>query len=170
MDNKIKRGIVVPVTEEGRPFYEDFCKSIKTRYPILFSWEGVDRPHGSQEYAAAELGRQMFDEFILIHCTCVIKDNSMFDKLFELPGHVALTDRFFHLMAKYVSADMPEVPVVHNKREGTNYEVNWFTKPYTVFEPEFPVASDKFEEKYGRKNMVLENDYMIKWKGHWGQD
>jgi hypothetical protein len=169
VEKTIKRGIVVPCTEEGRPFYEDFCKTVKCKYPILFSWEGVDRPHGSQEYGAVALGKEMFDEFILIHCTCLIKDNSLFDKLFEIPGHVALTSRFFHLMAKYVSADMPEVPVVRNKAEGTNLEVHWFTKPYTVFEPELIVHTQNFEEKHGRKNMILENDFLIKYKGHWGQ-
>ena len=80
---KIHRGIVIACTEKLRPFYEDLIKTINTKYPILFSWEGTDRPHNSHEYAAVKRGAEVFDEFIFLHNTILIKDNSIFDKLFE---------------------------------------------------------------------------------------
>ena len=146
------------------------CKSLKTKYPILFSWEGVDRPENSHEYAAVANGAKVFDEFVFLHCTMLVKDNSIFDKLFEVPGHVALTHNFYHLMGKYVSNDMPEIPVVHSKGESISRELNWFTKTYSVFGEQLPVQSDKFEIKHNRKNMILENNYLIKFKAHWSGD
>lgn len=167
---KISKGIVIACTEDGRPFYEDMVKTLRTKYPILFSWEGVDRPHDSHEYAAVALGKEMFDEFIFLHSTMLVKDNSIFEKMFEIEGHVALTDKFYHLMGKYVSKDMPDIPVVHSKHESIANELSWFRKPYSVFYNQLPVESGKFEERHGRTNMILENDYLIKFKGHWSPD
>ncbi len=165
----MKRGIVIACIESQRQFYEDMVKSLKTPYPIVFSWEGVDRPENSHEYGAIKVGTQHFDEFIFLHSTMIVKDNSIFDKLFALEGTVALTERFFHCMGKFVTKDISPIPEVHNKHEAISQEVHWFKNPYTVFEPQLPVVSDKFEEKYGRKNMILENEFFIKYKGHWGQ-
>ena len=167
--DKISKGIVISCTEKSRPFYEDLCKTLKTKYPILFSWEGVDRPENSHEYAAVANGVKIFDEFIFLHNTMLIKDNSIFDKMFEIEGHVALSESFYHLMGKFVSNNMPEIPVVHSKAESISRELNWFNKPYTVFEDKLPVTSNEFVGKYGRTNMVLENKFLIKLKGHWGQ-
>ena len=166
---KIHRGIVIACTESSRPFYEDLCKSLKTKYPIYFSWEGIDRPHNSHEYAAVAIGKEMFDEFIFLHNSVIIKDNSLFDKLFEMEGHIALTDKFYHLMGKYVSKDIPSIPIVHNKHESIANELTWFKAPYGVFPNQLPVHREIYEQKHGRLNMILENDYMIKYKGHWGQ-
>ena len=131
--DKMVKGIVIACTEKHRVFYEDLSKSLKTKYPILFSWEGVDRPENSHEYAAVANGAKIFDEFIFLHCTMLVKDNSIFDKLFEMEGHVALTHNFYHLMGKYVSKDMPHIPVVNSKSESIQNELSWFTKPYSVF-------------------------------------
>lgn len=165
----MRQGIVIACTEKHRPFYEDMVKTLKTKYPVVFSWEGVDRPEQSHEYGAVRVGKEHFDEFILLHCTMLIKDNSIFEKLFAMEGTVALTHWFFHLMGKYVSKDISPIPDVHSKAESIANEIHWFKNPYTVFEPELPVESALFEERHGRKNMVLENPYLIKFKGHWGQ-
>jgi hypothetical protein len=168
--NKTHRGIVIACTEKSRPFYEELVKTLKTPYPILFSWEGAGRDVQSHEYGAVAQAKELFDEFVFLHDSVLIKDNSLFDKLFYTPGHVALTAGFYHLMGKFISADLPEIPVVHTKRESIEKELGWFTKPYSVFPEQLPYISNVFEFKNGRNNMVLENSYMVKYKGHWSME
>lgn len=164
---KISKGIVISASEYSRNFYEDLMKSIKTDYPIYICWEGLGRPVGSFELGAIRKGVELFDEFIYLHDTVIIKDNSLFDKLFEIDGNVALTNNFYHYFGKYVSADLPSIPQVSNKEDAIYWEIRWFTKPYKVFEPQLPFHIEQFEEKYGRINMKLENDYLIKYKARW---
>lgn len=161
------KGIVISASEYSRNFYEDLMKSIKTDYPIYICWEGVGRLEGSFELGAIKKGAELFDQFIYLHDTVVIKDNSIFDKLFAIEGHVLLTKNNYHYFGKYVSNDLPHIPEVKNKEEAIHWELKWFTKPHTVFTPELPYISDTFEEKYGRINMVLSNEFLIKWKGTW---
>lgn len=164
---KIPRGIVISASEYSRPFYEDLMKSIKTDYPIYVCWEGLGRPYGSFELGAIKKGAELFDEFVYLHDTVVIKDNSIFDKLFEIKGTVALTNNFYHYFGKYVSEDLPPIPNVTNKEEAIHWEIRWFNKPYTVFQPEMPFHVEKFVEKYGRINMEIETPYLIKYKARW---
>lgn len=165
----LKKGIVIACTEASRPFYEDMVKTLKTPYPILFSWEEVDRPSNSHEYGAVAVGKEMFDEFVFLHDSVLIKDNNLFDILFSIPGHVALSNRFFHLMGKFVSKDIPPIPTVRSKKESIANELSWFTAPFRVFPDPLPVESNVFVERHGRTNMLLENMYLTKFKGHWGQ-
>lgn len=164
---KISKGIVISASEYSRPFYEDLMKSIKTDYPIYICWEGVGRPDKSFELGAIKKGAELFDEFIYLHDTVVIKDNSLFDRLFEIDGTVALTDKFYHYFGKYVSKDLPPIPEVNNKEDAIYWEIRWFTQPYKVFEPQLPFHIEEFEEKYGRINMKLENPYLVKYKARW---
>lgn len=164
---RISRGIVISASEYSRLFYEDLMKSIKTDYPIYICWEGLGRPDGSFELGAIDKGSKIFDEFIYLHDTVLIKDNILFDELFAIEGHVALTDGFFHYFGKFVSKDLPPIPIVTNKEEAIEWELQWFTQPYTVFKNPLPVITEVFEEKYGRTNMVLSNDYLDKFKARW---
>ncbi len=161
------RGIVISASEYSRPFYEDLILSLKTDYPIYVCWEGNGRPKGSFELGAIQRGAKLFDEFVYIHDTVVIKDNVIFDLLFAEPGTIALTAGFYHYFGKFVSADLPEIPEVKDKEDAVFHELRWFTKPYKVFDPQLPFISETFEERHGRTNMVLENDYMIKYKARW---
>ena len=163
----ISRGIVISASEYSRHFFEDCIKSIKTDYPIYVCWEGIGRPTGSFELGAIKRGAELFDEFVYLHDTVVIKDNNLFDKLFAIDGHVLLTSGGFHYFGKYIPNDLPIIPNVTNKEEAVYWELNWFKKPHSVFYEELPVITEKFEDKYGRTNMVLENSYLIKWKARW---
>ncbi len=163
----IEKGLVVACTENSRAFYEDLVKTLKVPYPVLFSWEEIDRPAQSHEYAAVRVGATWFKEFIFLHDSVMIKNNLLFDELFAIPGHVSLSEKFFHLMGKYVSDDLPAIPNVTTKEQSIANELTWFTKPFQVFKNPLPFVSSQFEDRHGRRNMVLENDYLIKYKGHW---
>ena len=39
-----------------------------------------------------------------------------------------------------------------------------------VLDPEFhDGAATRFEDRFGRRNMVIEGPWYLKWKGNWGQ-
>jgi len=158
------KGIVIGTSDKTEPFLNDMLKSLDVEYPIYKCVEGVDRPNQSFELGAISCATKRFDEFIFLHDTTVIKDNSLFDKLFAINGHVALTDGFFHYFGKFVSKDMPPIPEVKDKEDAIYWETRWFTKPYSVFSPHLPQFSERREFRHGRENMVCENDYLIKYK------
>lgn len=164
---KIKQGIVICHHPDNKPFLDDLLKSIdKTEYPIFVCEDGIDRPENSFELGAIEEGSKYFEQFVFLQDSCVIKDISLFDKLFAIKGNVALTPKFFHYMGKL--SELPdEFPKVNDKEGSIRFETTWLKLPYTSFEPELPVESKVFEEKYGRLNMVLENQYLIKYKARW---
>jgi len=161
----LNRGIVIGASEFTRPYFEELIKSIKTNYPIYVCWEGLGREVGSFEIGAIEAGSKIFDEFIFIHDTTLIKDNEIFDRLFNTEGHVFITEGMYHYMGKFASNDLPVLPKVTNKTEAIQQELHWFNKPYSIMENPLPVHTKEFEEKYGQRRMRLECPSIIKWKG-----
>jgi hypothetical protein len=69
-----------------------------------------------------------------------------------------------------------EVPIPKSKAEAIEFELSW-TKKYVeqaqgveVLFPEFKDANARRKEfKHDRENLILENQYLIKYKGNWGQ-
>ena len=191
MDKDIKRGIVIGTSEASKDFLKPLLDSIKdTKYDILIVSNGgfeyglaqhitnllTQNPNRKASYvvndfngwelAVIEQGKKHFDEFVHIHDTTLIKDISMFDKLFAIEGHVVLTAGNYHYMGKFVSNNLPNLPRVHDKVMAIMLEVRWLDDyPYTEFEPDLPVHTLVYEEIHGKRRMRLENEYMVKWKG-----
>lgn len=187
----IKRGIVIGTSEFSKDFLRPLLESIKnTSYNVLIvSNGGYDPRHiiaeflkesglpvnwcdlvinefNGWELAVITRGKENFDEFIHIHDTTLIKDISLFDKLFELEGNVVLTKGNYHYMGKFGTKQLPNLPRVHDKVMAIMLEVRWLDDyPYTEFTPDLPVHSLNYEEIHGKRRMRLENEYMIKWKG-----
>lgn len=159
------KGIVIATREESRQFLEELLKSIKTDYPIYICWEGLGRPMDSYELGAIKKAKELFSEFIFLQDSCIIKDNTLFDKLFEIEGNVFLTKGSYHYMGKFCSKDLHNLPGASSKAESISRELNWLPHPHKHFEPDLIVHTDVFEEKHGQRRMRLENDYIIKWKG-----
>lgn len=159
------QGIVICHHPANKLFLDDLLKSIKTDYPVFVCVDGKDRPESSYELGAIAAASKKFDEFVFLQDTCVIKDNALFERLFSLPGNVALTSGFYHYMGKY--ADLREIPSASSKEQSILLETRWMRGRHGVFDPELPVHTDIFEDRHGRKNMKLENPYIIKWKGTW---
>lgn len=173
---EISRGIVITTSKHTKDFLPDCLYSIKDiHYPILVvgnrylpdvdegriivnDWNGF-------ELGGIKRGKEIFDEFIHIMDSTLIKDTALFEKLFKMEGNVFLTQGGYHYMGKFVSETLPEIPKIHTKEEAIEMELNWLSKPYTYFEPDLPVHTDIFEEKFGSNRMKLENKYIIKWKG-----
>ncbi len=189
----MKKGIVIGTSEYSKDFLKPLLESLKgTPYPILIVSNGGYDPRevvyetirhttnkdGSSkiqvvvnefngwELAVINRGKEHFDEFVHIHDTTLIKDISLFHKLFAIEGHVVLTKGNYHYMGKFVSNNLPNLPRVHDKVMAIMLEVRWLDDyPYTEFEPDLPVHTLVYEEIHGKKRMRLENEYMIKWKG-----
>jgi len=186
LPENVKRGIVITTSEYTKDFLKPLLESIKdVKYPILVVSNGGYNPietiksvlqydqvemiinkENKWELGGIARGKEKFDEFVHLMDTTLIKDISMFDRLFEYAPdeHIALTKGHFHFMGKYVSAKLPNLPVVTSKDVAIMLEAHWL-KYYREFKPNLPVQSDDFEVIHGQNRMKLENEYMIKWKG-----
>lgn len=161
---KISKGILITTSDYTKDYLEPLLESIKeTKYPIVIHTNTNE--NNGWELAGIKKGKDTYDEFIHLMDSTLIKDISLFDKLFEMEGNVFLTQGGYHYMGKFVSKTLPDLPNVSTKQEAIVYELHWLPKPHKYFEPDLPVHTDKFEDKYGQKRMRLENDYIIKWKG-----
>lgn len=174
----MNKGIVITTSEHTKDWLKDCLDSIKTDYPILVvSNGGVSAcPHGVlnivNDWNGFELGgilrgKQYFDSFVHLMDTTIIKNNDLFDELFDLPGNVMLTDGGYHYMGKFESRYLPDIPMISTKADAIALELQWLRGNFDCFKPDLPVHTNVFEDKHGRKNMVLENDYLIKYKATW---
>lgn len=181
----IKRGIVITTSEHTQPFFIDLIKSIQeVKYPIMvvgnngYCGKGVDivNDWNGFELGGILRGSQYFDEFVYLQDTVVIKDIKLFDIVFEHKGQsVEISKDFYSYIGKYVSKDIEKVgiPKVENKKEAVFHEISGFRPAYLrqsnpiKLDSLLPIESGVFEEKHGRNNMVLESDYLIKYKGCW---
>ena len=175
----MRKGIVIGTSAYTKDFLKPLLESIKdTTYDILVVSNGGYIPEVPEtvrlivndwngwELAVIERGKENFDEFVHIMDSTLIKDISLFDKLFAIEGNVVLTKGNFHYMGKFVTKELPNLPRVHDKSTAIMLEVRWLDGfKYTEFEPDLKVHSDVWEEIHGMRRMRLENEYMIKWKG-----
>lgn len=183
------KGVVITTSKYTAPFLKDCLDSIKkTPYRILVvSNDGYDcrevvknfhiesykdvnevdlviNPVNGWEIAGIKAGQEHFTEFVHIMDTTVLKDISLFDKAFAIPGHVVFTKGNFHYMGKFVSKELPNLPIVRDKVTAIMMETIWLDK-FTEFEPDLPVHSLEWIEIHGQKRMVIQNEYMQKFKG-----
>ena len=165
---------VVIATTPGREQWLAQClKSIGDRPVIVLS-----------DYTF-ELGkiRWMFentclDRWMLLHDSVVIKDQRFFDKAFEYPRSVAVSPcpTVFGMYLGIYHREILSVcgiPKITSKDEAIYHEVRWH-EDYCKVE-KVPVMFSDFidhnnkgvKELFGRPNLILENDYLIKYKGTW---
>lgn len=152
-----EEGIVYQAKEEGNDFTI-----------INNNWNGF-------ELGGIQRGAEFFDEFIHLMDTCVVKDPKMIEEMFNHNGSVYLCRGFFSYLGKYISSIVEKVgtPRVEDKEQAIYHERSWNARYLDndpnakQFQPELPVTTDVFEEKNGRKNMVLDNGFIIKYKGTW---
>lgn len=166
-----KQGIVVGATPGRTPWLVDMLASLDTgHYPVLVinTWDF--------EIAVFQEAVEHFDEFVFLPMTCIVKDNSLWYHMFEGERQsISLSNTpcpFGMFFGKYLSEDVREIgfPPCANKFEAILQERAW-TEKYAALRPYKAFAdlpdSWRFENKYGRKNMVVENQWMKKWKGSW---
>jgi len=119
------------------------------------------------------------DRFLFLQDSWVIKDEAFWDLVDATTGSVALTadPYFFGCYAGVYERWVIEqigVPVMADKRDAILHEIKWH-KSYvevagqpTVLFPELTDSKALGQiELHGRTNLVLENDYLVKYKGTW---
>lgn len=119
-------------------------------------------------------------EFFVLHDSCVIKDNSLFDVLFNgfsglsvaLASQPVLMGMF---LGKYKTEIVKQLepPIAKDKTHAVDLEESWNNEYCSL---DYPVTlantltqSNTFEQKHGRENMVLENKWIKKYKGAWNR-
>ncbi len=186
-----KRGVVIGTSEYSKDFLRPLLDSIKDiKYNVLIVSNGNWNPNqiiadflkdnqlsrdwcslainswNGWELACITRGKETFSEFVFIHDTTLIKDITLFDKLFAIEGNVVLTAGNFHYMGKFVTKELPNLPRVHDKVTAIMLETTWLNGfKFTEFTPDLPAHTLIWEMMHGMKRMRLENEYMIKWKG-----
>ncbi|HEY9704661.1 MAG TPA: hypothetical protein V6C58_19625 [Allocoleopsis sp.] len=164
----MKRGIVITTHKSTKPFFDDLIKSLKDcKYPICI----VDNTEINHfEKGGLLVGMKNFDEFIYLHDTVIIKNLELFDILFSKEGFYSISPGFLMYLGKYDSKKLStlNLPSVNSKYDAILMEL-WLKHniPCDCFDKTFIDGNHRFEERHGRKNMVLENDYLIKYKGTW---
>lgn len=158
---------------EDDPWLDDLLYSIQTTYPIIIS------NHDGWVMDAIRLAFENtpFDEIFFLNTSMIVKDNAIWDIVFkEYAGRsVAVGDKFLMHLGKYRReiAEKTNYPIIRNKMDEVYLGEFGWTKEYIALEPDYvhvqPITDTfkVYEEKHGRRNMILENDYFKKWKAHW---
>jgi hypothetical protein len=117
------------------------------------------------------------DRFLLLHDSCIVKHPALFD-LLDGPESVSLSNcpgPFGAYLGVYTRDTLSrvELPVVRDREHAIELEREWCAAyadagPWRLL---FDDLTDAFasgtEERHGRINLRLENQYVIKFKGTW---
>jgi hypothetical protein len=119
------------------------------------------------------------ERFLFLQDSWVIKDESFWDLLEAHTGSVAITaDPYFYgcYAGVYERSVIEQigVPEIKTKREAIDNEIAWHMSyvevagQLVVLFPDLTDANATRQvERHGRTNLVLENDYIAKYKGTW---
>lgn len=120
-----------------------------------------------------------WDEFFLLQDTFEVKNIDLFKQLFEdFAGRSVSYNPYLQMyLFKYRREILNkiEIPEVRTKREAIRLE-EVFNREYEkadgnlhIFNPRFRDDSyyGNYEDRFGRKNLRMEDDYLIKRKGTW---
>lgn len=166
----MSKAIVVATFNDRYHWLHDCLASLKDyhRYPIITVNEPFELGVIRWIYEHTDL-----DEFLLLQDSVVVKQTGWLDEVFDHPGSVSLsTKQFFMYLGKYTREDLSkvELPEVKTKQEAIHYEDRW-TELYAKADNVkymWPLHdSYVFEEHHERNNMILENDFIKKYKGTW---
>lgn len=121
------------------------------------------------------------DRFMFLQDSIIIKDEKIFELLYEDKGSIALTNdpcmygMYMGIYERHVLEKI-HIPIPKSKAESIQYELTW-TEAYCKAARNVRLAftdltdsrAKRKEVIFGRENLVLENDFLIKYKGNWGQ-
>ena len=146
----------------------------------------VKVPYDGYELGAIKIILEVtdWDEFIFLQDTIEIIDPSIFKKLFDdFPGESVCYNGVFQMyLGKFRREvlEQMEFPLIENKLAAIMHEYE-FAKAYSdidsprVFNPLFNDEvfihdPDNYEQRWGRLNLVLRDNYIIKRKGSWTRE
>ena len=122
------------------------------------------------------LEHTVYDEFVFLQDSIEVLDLMGLDQLFAVPHSACAMPRFECFLGKFRRDPLLriEIPEPRTKDESILLGEQWFLRAYQRVEPVevlYPTFDDAHAkgiiEKFGRRNLVLENQYFRKWKGRW---
>lgn len=167
----LERGIVVSTHKSTKLFYYDLLNSLYgCKYPLVVVCNTEE--NNQYELLGLKSGMMLFSNFVYLHDTVLIKDLTLFDKLFEYNGMVSIGPNFISFLGKYNSDILKgyTLPEVKNKRQAVELET-WIgsSLTYSCLFNDFTDVSknSRFERIHDRMNLVIENEYLKKMKATW---
>ncbi len=157
-------GIIV-VTYAGSPWLSECIASLEgCKYPIYLCINPKeDCPFDPGALFYAE--EHNIKTFVVLHDSMVVKDQKVFDMLFEKEGNVAVYTDKLSCLGKFELKSLLPLP---NKPNTKSNAVDFEIKLREKFDDTLGLVPNKREEnKNGRLNRVEESDYLIKYKGTW---
>jgi hypothetical protein len=167
--------VIIHHRDNSGVWLNDCLKSIKTDYPILITnHEGDDWCMGAVKKMWQTTGYQ---ELVFMNESMICKDNSVWDIVFRkhMGKSVMLGDRFLMYFGKFRREMVNQLnyPAVHTKMDDVFLGEGGWCRQYMELQDHVtlqpltdPDSTDEanFVEKHGRRNLVLENSYFIKYK------
>lgn len=168
--------IVIGSSPDRSEWLQECSASIGREHIIVSNWG----------YELGKIGWVMnnttADRFLFLQDSWVVKSPKFFTLLDNLTGSIAVTSDpdYFGCFAGVYERNIIEqigVPVISTKREAVQAE-RWWHEAYvqvsgtpTVLFPEL-TDENATETRHhnGRENLILENEYIIKYKGTWRPD
>lgn len=165
--------IIIATTPSRENWLADCVRSINRPVIILsdFNYE-----LGKLIWCANNLD----EPFLFLQDSIELKSTDWIDDILSLNKSVALTDDpspYGMYMGVYDPSilKLTSLPQPKSKAEAIKFEVEWtreyaqLTNPVIYF-PELRDSNAKRTiDRYGKTCLVLENDYLIKYKSNWGQ-
>ncbi len=116
--------------------------------------------------------------FFINETTIWHKPLELFDQAVDMEGPVCLSPGYLSFQGKFTHQQLTDInwPEIKSKRDdvikGEGQLLRDTLSPgLPVLCPDFvdpdPKDPNNFVTRYGRKNMVLKNQYLTKYKGHW---
>jgi hypothetical protein len=171
----MKQTIVIAAGPNREKWISQCVKSLGDLPYIVVSTDGYELGKIRWVYENTNL-----DRWFLIHDSVLIKDTSLFDLAFSYPKSVAVSNcptKFGMYLGIYQRETLSKVGIPHanSKEDAIRYEIEWSNK-YCEEEGDVPTLFPDFvdhnhngiKDVFGRRNLVLENKYLIKYKGTWG--
>lgn len=118
------------------------------------------------------------DRFLFLQDSVEVLSEAFWDRLEEFPNSVGLLPNpapFGCYMGVYERKHLKDFvwPVMRSKEDSIEHETRW-TSIYAeragevpIMFPELTDQSGRTEVRFGRNNLVLENEMFRKWKGTW---
>lgn len=172
----MKQSIVVLTGDDRDKWLNNFESTLpKSKYPLR-----IVKSDNFELGAITEVMND-YDEFIFLHDTCEIKSDKLFSFCFEECGGRSVSfanhpSPFGMYLGKYRSEILKRISwrLPETKLEAVEGEISfpndYARVEYPISIPNSLTSSNVFEEKFGRLNMILENDWIKKYKATWNRN
>ena len=170
----MREAVVIGTSVEREDWIYELVRSLTVPYILVST--------GNYELGKFKwvLDNTNLDRFIFLQDSLVIRDNTMFEKIFESEGSACIMCDPTH-MGSYLGLwerkvlEKTGVPTPITKKDSVHYEWEW-TKEYvknceTLAHPlEIEHQTMHTVMKNKRENLLYVNNFYEKWKGDWGQN